>query len=144
MSGSRAAGVSLSQSLSTAMSQLSESTVRSLKKDTNNLAGANKKIKQEACEEYLKEYKRFAKGEIESVTHPVTKKQLTRKDRIDFIAEQCRSAFDLSLSGSKSSSKSSSKSDGDNPYKSLKLPLEFKLTVGALLIRVGQIIVINV
>ena len=90
MSGSRAAGVSLSQSLSTAMSQLSESTVRSLKKDTNNLAGANKKIKQEACEEYLKEYKKFVNGEIDSVTHPVTKKPLTRKDRIDFIAEQCR------------------------------------------------------
>jgi hypothetical protein len=125
MSGSRAAGVSLSQSLSTAMSELPESTVRTLKKDTNNLAGTNKKIKQDACEEYLKEYKRFVKGEIDSVTHPVTKKQLTRKDRIDFIAEQCRTAFDLRLSGSRSRS-SSSKSDGDNPYKSLKLPLDFK------------------
>jgi|TARA_Y100000389_G_scaffold152133_1_gene152007 hypothetical protein len=130
MSDSRAAGVSLSQSLTAAMSELPESTIKTLKKDTNNLAGANKKIKQDACEEYLKEYKRFAKGEIDSVTHPVTKKQLTRKDRIDFIAEQCRTVFDLSVSGSRSksnsSSKSSSKSDGDSHYKSLKLPLEFK------------------
>ena len=128
MSSSRAAGVSLSQSLRASMSKLPESTIKTLKKDTNNLAGSNKKIKQDACEEYLKEYKRFAKGEIYSVTHPVTKKQLTRKDRIDFIAEQCSTAFDLSLSGSRSrsSSKSSSKSDGDSPYKSLKLPLEFK------------------
>jgi hypothetical protein len=127
MSGSRAAGVSLSQLLATSMSELPESTIRNLKKDTNNLAGPNKKIKQEACEEYLKEYKRFAKGETESVAHPITKKQLTRKDRIDFIAEQCRTAFNLRLSGSRSSSKSSSsKSDGDSPYKSLKLPLEFK------------------
>jgi hypothetical protein len=127
MPGSRAAGVSLSQLLATSMSELPESTIRNLKKDTNNLAGPNKKIKQEACEEYLKEYKRFAKGETESVAHPITKKQLTRKDRIDFIAEQCRTAFNLRLSGSRSSSKSSSsKSDGDSPYKSLKLPLEFK------------------
>ena len=136
MSGSRATGVSLSQSLSTAMSQLSESTVKSLKKDTNNLAGANKKIKQEACEEYLKEYKRFVKGETESVTHPVTKKPLTRKDRIDFIADQCRVAFNMRLSGSRSRSKSSSsssKSDGDNPYKSLKLPLDFKKDIDKIL-----------
>lgn len=127
MSSSRAAGVSLSQSLSTAISEMPESTVRTLKKDTNNLAGPNKKIKQEACEEYLKEYKKFVNGEIDSVTHPVTKKTLTRKDRIDFIAEQCRVAFDMRLSGSRSSSRSSSnKSDGDNPYKSLKLPLDFK------------------
>jgi hypothetical protein len=127
MPSSRAAGVSLSQLLATSMSELPESTIRNLKKDTNNLAGPNKKIKQEACEEYLKEYKRFAKGETESVAHPITKKQLTRKDRIDFIAEQCRTAFNLRLSGSRSSSKSSSsKSDGDSPYKSLKLPLEFK------------------
>jgi len=128
MSGSRAAGVSLSESLSTAMSELSDSTVRTLKKDTNNLAGSTKKIKQEACEEYLKEYKRFVNGEIDSVTHPVTKKQLTRKDRIDFIADQCRTAFALRLSGSRSRSRSRSKSDEDedNPYKSLKLPLAFK------------------
>ena len=44
MSGSRATGVSLSQSLSTAMSKLSESNVRTLRKDTNNLAGAKKKL----------------------------------------------------------------------------------------------------
>ena len=58
MSGSRAAGVSLSQSLLTAISKLPESTVKALKKNTNNLAGPNKKIKQEACQEYLKEYKK--------------------------------------------------------------------------------------
>jgi hypothetical protein len=134
MSGSRATGVSLSQSLSTAISELSESTVKALKKDTNNLAGPYKKIKQKACQEYLKEYKQFVNEEIDSVTHPVTKKQLTRKDRIDFIANQCRVAFDMRLSGSRNSSKSSSKSssrsksDDENnpPYKNLKLPLDFK------------------
>lgn len=130
MSSSREEGVSLSQSLTTAISKLPESTVKTLKKDTNNLAGANKKIKQEACKEYLKEYKKFANGEIDSVTHPVTKKKITRRDRIDFIAEQCRTAFDLSISGSKSRSRSRSKSrsssDEDNPYKSLKLPLAFE------------------
>ena len=125
MSGSRAAGVSLSQSLSTAMSKLSESNVRTLRKDTNNLAGAKKKIKQEACEEYLKEYKKFVNGEIYSVKHPVTKKALTREDRIDFIAEQCRKAFNMSLSGNKSRSKSKS-DDEDIPYKNLKTPLTFK------------------
>jgi len=125
MSGSRATGVSLSQSLSTAMSKLSESNVRTLRKDANNLAGAKKKIKQEACEEYLKEYKKFVNGEIYSVKHPVTKKALTREDRIDFIAEQCRKAFNMSLSGNKSRSKSKS-DDEDIPYKNLKTPLTFK------------------
>ena len=95
MSSSRVAGVSLSQSLAYAMSELPESTIKTLKKDANNLAGTNKKIKQEACYEFLKEYKRFVKGETESVTHPVTKKQLTRKDRIDFIAEQCLSLIHI-------------------------------------------------
>ena len=46
MSDSRAAGVSLSQSLTTAMSELPDGTVKALKKDTNNLAGPNKKIKK--------------------------------------------------------------------------------------------------
>jgi len=126
MSDSRAAGVSLSQSLTTAMSELPESTIKALKKDTNNLAGPNKKIKQDACKKYLKEYKKFANGEIESVTHPATGKSITRKDRIEFIADQCRAAFDMRLSGSRSRSRSRSKSDEDNPYKLLKLPLTFK------------------
>ena len=127
MSNSRAAGVSLSESLTTAMSELPDGTVKALKKDTNNLAGPNKKIKQDACKKYLKEYKKFVNGEIDSITHPVTKKSITRKDRIDFIADQCRAAFDLSISGSissSSSSSSSSKKDAD-PYKDLKT-LTFK------------------
>ena len=124
MSNSRAAGVSLSESLTTAMSELPESTIKALKKDINNLAGPNKKIKQDACKKYLKEYKKFANGEIESVTHPATGKSITRKDRIEFIADQCRAAFDMRLSGSRSRSRS--KSDEDNPYKLLKLPLTFK------------------
>ena len=127
MSDSRAASVSLSQSLTTAMSELPDGTVKALKKDTNNLAGPNKKIKQDACKKYLKEYKKFVNGEIDSITHPVTKKSITRKDRIDFIADQCRAAFDLSISGSissSSSSSSSSKKDAD-PYKDLKT-LTFK------------------
>ena len=126
MSNSRAAGVSLSESLTTAMSELPESTIKALKKDINNLAGPNKKIKQDACKKYLKEYKKFANGEIESVTHPATGKSITRKDRIEFIADQCRAAFDMRLSGSRSRSRSRSKSDEDNPYKLLKLPLTFK------------------
>ena len=127
MSDSRATGVSLSQSLTEAMSVLPDGTVKALKKDTNNLAGPNKKIKQDACKKYLKEYKKFVNGEIDSITHPVTKKSITRKDRIDFIADQCRAAFDLSISGSissSSSSSSSSKKDAD-PYKDLKT-LTFK------------------
>ena len=131
MSSSREAGVSLSQSLTTSISQLPESTIKSLKKDTNNLAGANKKIKQKACKQYLKEYKKFVNGEIDSVTHPITGKPLTRKDRIDFIADQCRVAFDMRLSGSRSSSgssgsKSSKSEDKADPYKNLKIPLNFK------------------
>lgn len=133
MSNSREAGISLSESLTAAMSQIPESTVKTFKKDANNLAGANKKIKQEACKEYLKEYKKYVNREIDSVTHPVTKKQLTRKDRIDFIADQCKKGFNMRLSESESeseseskSSSSSSKSDEDNPYKLLKLPLDFK------------------
>jgi hypothetical protein len=109
------------------MSALPDGTVKALKKDTNNLAGPNKKIKQDACKKYLKEYKKFVNGEIDSITHPVTKKSITRKDRIDFIAEQCRTAFDLSVSASSSkssSSKSSSSTDAD-PYKYLKT-LTFK------------------
>ena len=126
MSDSRAAGVSLSQSLTTAMSELPDGTVKALKKDTNNLAGPNKKIKQDACKKYLKEYKKFVNGEIDSITHPVTKKSITRKDRIDFIADQCRAAFDLSISGSISSSSSSgSRSNDADPYKDLKT-LTFK------------------
>jgi len=126
MSDSRAAGVSLSQSLTTAMSELPDRTVKALKKDTNNLAGPNKKIKQDACKKYLKEYKKFVNGEIDSITHPVTKKSITRKDRIDFIADQCRAAFDLSISGSiSSSSSSSSRSNDADPYKDLKT-LTFK------------------
>ena len=126
MSDSRAAGVSLSQSLTTAMSELPDGTVKALKKDTNNLAGPNKKIKQDACKKYLKEYKKFVNGEIDSITHPVTKKSITRKDRIDFIADQCRAAFDLSISGSISSSSSSgSRSNYADPYKDLKT-LTFK------------------
>ena len=118
MSSSREAGVSLSQSLTTSMSQLPETTIKALKKDTNNLAGPNKKIKQDACKKFLKEYKKFVNGEIESVKHPVTKKPISRKDRIDFIADQCRKAFSLNVSGSKSKSDSSS-GDAD-PYKNLK------------------------
>ena len=57
MSDSRAAGVSLSQSLTTAMSALPDGTVKALKKDTNNLAGPNKKIKQDACKKYLRSTK---------------------------------------------------------------------------------------
>ena len=125
MSSSRATGLSLSQSLRSSISQLSESTIKTLKKDTNNLAGANKKIKGDACKEYLKEYKKYIDGEIDSVKHPVTGKPLTRKERIDFIAEQCRTAFDLSLSGSKSSKSSDSSGDDGNVYKLLK-PLTFK------------------
>ena len=125
MSDSRAAGVSLSQSLTTAMSELPDGTVKALKKDTNNLAGPNKKIKQDACKKYLKEYKKFVNGEIDSITHPVTKKSITRKDRIDFIADQCRAAFDLSISGSISSSSSSSSKKDADPYKDLKT-LAFK------------------
>jgi len=125
MSDSRAAGVSLSQSLTTAMSELPDGTVKALKKDTNNLAGPNKKIKQDACKKYLKEYKKFVNGEIDSITHPVTKKSITRKDRIDFIADQCRAAFDLSISGSISSSSSSSSKKDADPYKDLKT-LTFK------------------
>ena len=126
MSDSRAASVSLSQSLTTAMSELPDGTVKALKKDTNNLAGPNKKIKQDACKKYLKEYKKFVNGEIDSITHPVTKKSITRKDRIDFIADQCRAAFDLSISGSISSSSSSgSRSNDADPYKDLKT-LTFK------------------
>ena len=128
MSSSRAAGVSLSQSLTTSMSQLPETTIKALKKDINNLAGPNKKIKQDACKKFLKEYKKFVNGEIESVTHPVTKKPLSRKDRIDFIADQCRTAFSLRLSdsGSSSSSSSSKSKHEADPYKNLKIPLEFK------------------
>lgn len=121
MSGSRAVDVSLYKLLLTAISKLPESTVKALKKDTNNLAGPNKKIKQEACQEYLKEYNKFLNEELASVTHPVTKKALTRKDRIDFIADQCREAFKMRLSGSKSKS-----DDEDSPYKNLKLPLDFE------------------
>jgi len=109
MSGSRAVDVSLYKLLLTAISKLPESTVKALKKDTNNLAGPNKKIG--------------------SITHPVTKRKLKNEDRIHFIANQCREAFKTSLSGSKSSSKSSSKSksdDEDSPYKNLKLPLDFE------------------
>ena len=130
MSGSRATGVSLSQSLTTAMSELPDGTVKALKKDTNNLAGPNKKIKQGACKKYLKEYTDYYNGKRNDVTHPVTKKSITRKDRIDFIADQCRSAFDLSISGSRSRSSSSGRSsrssskDAD-PYKYLKT-LTFK------------------
>ena len=125
MSNSRAAGLSLSQSLTTAMSELPESTIKALKKDINNLAGPTKKIKEDACKKYLKEYKKFANGEIDSVTHPVTKKSITRKDRIDFIAEQCHKAFDLSISGSRSSSSKSPATEDDDPYKYLKT-LTFK------------------
>jgi len=125
MSDSRAAAISsLSQSLALSMSQLPESTLKALKKDTNNLAGINKKIKKEPCEKYLKEYKDYYNGIRDDVTHPITKKSITRKERIDFIADQCSKAFDLSLSGS--ASKSPSPEDDVNPYKSLKIPLEFK------------------
>ena len=119
MSSARTTGVSLSQSLTNALSQLPDSTIKALKKDTNNLAGPNKKIKQDACKEYLIEYKKYVRGEIESVTHPVTKKKLTRQDRIDFIADQCRKAFSLNISDSKSKSSSGSNEDV-NPYKHLK------------------------
>ena len=124
MSNSRAAGVSLSESLTTAMSELPESTIKALKKDTNNLAGPNKKIKQDACKKYLKEYDDYYNGKRNDVTHPVTKKSITRQDRIDFIADQCRTAFDLRISRSRSSSKSPNSGDAD-PYKDLKT-LAFK------------------
>ena len=124
MSDSRAAGVSLSQSLTTAMSELPDGTVKALKKDTNNLAGPNKKIKQDACKKYLKEYGDYYNGKRNDVTHPVTKKSITRQDRIDFIADQCRTAFDLRISRSRSSSKSPNSGDAD-PYKDLKT-LAFK------------------
>ena len=127
MSDSRAAYISsLSQSLALSMSELPESTLKALKKDTNNLAGINKKIKKEPCEKYLKEYRDYYNGKRDDVTHPVTKKSITRKERIDFIADQCSKAFDLSLSGSASKSPSQSPSPEDDPYKSLKIPLEFK------------------
>lgn len=127
MSDSRAAYISsLSQSLALSMSELPESTLKALKKDTNNLAGINKKIKKEPCEKYLKEYKDYYNGIRDDVTHPITKKSITRKERIDFIADQCSKAFDLSLSGSASKSPSQSPSPEDDPYKSLKIPLEFK------------------
>ena len=124
MSNSRAAGVSLSESLTTAMSELPDGTVKALKKDTNNLAGPNKKIKQDACKKYLKEYGDYYNGKRNDVTHPVTKKSITRQDRIDFIADQCRTAFDLRISRSRSSSKSPNSGDAD-PYKDLKT-LAFK------------------
>ena len=124
MSNSRAAGVSLSESLTTAMSELPDGTVKALKKDTNNLAGPNKKIKQDACKKYLKEYDDYYNGKRNDVTHPVTKKSITRQDRIDFIADQCRTAFDLRISRSRSSSKSPNSGDAD-PYKDLKT-LAFK------------------
>ena len=96
--------------LQTSMSSIPESTIKTFKKDTNNLAGPTKKIKREKCEKFLKEYKLYIKGDIREVTQPVTGKKLTNADRINFIANQCITAFDdLSLSnGSKSSSKSSS------------------------------------
>ena len=119
MSDSRAARVSLSQSLTKAMSELPDGIVKALKKDTNNLAGPNKNIKEDACKKYLKEYDDYYNGKRIDVTHPVTKKSITRKYRIDFIADQCLTAFDLRISGSRSSSKSPSSDDAD-PYKNLK------------------------
>ena len=119
MSSSRATGISLSQSLTKAMSELPDGIVKALKKDTNNLAGPNKKIKEDACKKYLKEYDDYYNGKRIDVTHPVTQKSITRKYRIDFIADQCRTAFDLRISGSRSSSKSPSSDDAD-PYKNLK------------------------
>ena len=119
MSDSRAARVSLSQSLTKAMSELPDGIVNALKKDTNNLAGPNKNIKEDACKKYLEEYDDYYNGKRIDVTHPVTKKSITRKYRIDFIADQCRTAFDLRISGSRSSSKSPSSDDAD-PYKNLK------------------------
>ena len=119
MSDSRATGVSLSQSLTKAMSELPDGIVKALKKDANNLAGPNKNIKEDACKKYLKEYDDYYNGKRIDVTHPVTKKSITRKYRIDFIADQCLTAFDLRISGSRSSSKSPSSDDAD-PYKNLK------------------------
>ena len=119
MSSSRATGISLSQSLTKAMSELPDGIVNALKKDTNNLAGPNKNIKEDACKKYLEEYDDYYNGKRIDVTHPVTKKSITRKYRIDFIADQCRTAFDLRISGSRSSSKSPSSDDAD-PYKNLK------------------------
>tara|TARA_B100000795_G_C22785844_1_gene434571 strand:- start:371 stop:2086 length:1716 start_codon:yes stop_codon:yes gene_type:complete len=121
MSGSREAGISLSQTLRTSISSIPETTLKSLKKDTNNLAGPSKKIKESACKKYLNEYKKLMRGEINTISHPATGKPLSRQDRIDFIANQCATAFNLNLnlSGSKSKSNSSG-SEEDSPYKNLK------------------------
>ena len=54
MQDSRAAGLSLSQSLTVAMSKLPESTIKALNKDVNNLAGLYEQIKEDACKKYLK------------------------------------------------------------------------------------------
>ena len=103
----------LNQYLQSTMSSIPVSTIRTLKKDTNNLAGPSKKIKKDKCKKFLKEYKLYVKGDISGVTQPVTGKKLTNSDRINFIANQCLSAFDdLNLSNvSKSSSESSSSED---------------------------------
>lgn len=103
----------LNQHLQNSMSTMSEATIKAFKKDTNNLAGPSKKIKRDKCEKFLKEYKLFVKGDLGEVIQPVTGKKLTNPDRINFIANQCLTAFDdLSISNiSKSSSKSSSEED---------------------------------
>jgi len=104
---------------SVSLSGLSESTIKNLKKNPNDLAGINKKIKEDACKKFLKERKKFINKEIDSVTHPVTKNQITREDRIEFIADQCIKGFNMRLSSSKSSS-SSDKDLGQDPYTIIK------------------------
>ena len=79
----------LNQYLQSTMSSIPVSTIRTLKKDTNNLAGPSKKIKKDKCKKFLKEYKLYVKGDISGVTQPVTGKKLTNSDRINFIANQC-------------------------------------------------------
>ena len=125
MSNSRATRVSLSQSLTKAISELPHGTLIALKKNRNNLAGPTENIKEDACKKYLKEYTDYYNRKRNDVIHPVTNRSLTRQDRIDFIAHQCHAAFKLSVSGSKSNSKSKSSSSSSSskdadPYKDLK------------------------
>ena len=54
----------LNQYLQSTMSSIPVSTIRTLKKDTNNLAGPSKKIKKDKCKKFLKEYKLYVKGDI--------------------------------------------------------------------------------
>lgn len=73
----------------------SELSIKKMRDDKNN------KLNEKQCEQFLLDYDKFKKGEIDYIINPKTNKgKITKYSRIEFLAKNCKKQLELSDSDS--------------------------------------------